>query len=462
MKNKKICSLVLAAGMLVGGTGFSTSTVYADTNNYTKKVVANEESQKHIINRACALIKVLENNPTEKNIKEARKLLPQLEDMSVKIAYKSLLDFYTNKNLDKNISPIDELIKACKITQKITSSNSNANFDMNLEGKDLSNEEKEALDNFLPILNSMNISMDLKLNTDGSNKKLKSSGVIHFKNSLIKFDSRIWVNVDVTKSIPQVKYIIEVPNALKVFLPKDLSNKQYLVYDLNNILNNPKIAKETKSIDINKVMELGQVFQQKFITKFDDFIKIADANYDIVSRIDKSKLNTNKLGDIEKAYEINLDNDKLVKVIKFALNDKDMVKVFSDYIDGLSSLTTKENNKIIENQKEDVVKSIEQSINKFNEAIKCDINNKIGVDKKGYTTFNKTTIKLSLNSKILMNLLGVKDAPKTNSKYTFTVNCDCNMGDVNKKIDLLQEPEINKENSVDYMDFIMNSLVQNK
>lgn len=204
MKNKKICSLVLAAGMFVGGTGFSTSTVYADTNNSTKKVVANKESQKHILNKACALIKVLENNPTEKNIKEARKLLPQLEDMSVKIAYKSLLDFYTNKNLDKNISPIDELIKACKITQKITSSNSNSNFNMNLEGKDLSNEEKEALDNFVPILNSMNISMDLKLNTDGSNKKLKSSGVIHFKNSLIKFDSRIWVNVDVTKSIPQV------------------------------------------------------------------------------------------------------------------------------------------------------------------------------------------------------------------------------------------------------------------
>nr|WP_307905838.1 hypothetical protein [Clostridium botulinum] len=68
---------------------------------------------------------------------------------------------------------------------------------------------------------------------------------------------------------------------------------------MTTLLKDPKIAKDKDLLDINKQIQLSTMIQDKFINDFEDFIKIADANYDIVTPIDKEKLNCNSSKNIK-------------------------------------------------------------------------------------------------------------------------------------------------------------------
>ncbi|AYF53573.1 peptidoglycan-binding protein [Clostridium novyi] len=456
MKSKKIMSLVLAAGMVLGSGSVSTIKAYADTTN--NKILVTQTNQKELQKKACNLIKIIENNPSAKDVKEARKLISQLNDTAFRNSYKFLVDFYTNKNLDKGISPIDVIVNACKNSKNIQSSDSTTNFNMNLQGNNLSNEEKEILNSIIPIINSMDISVDIKMNSAENNKKIKLSGVIHFKNSLIKIDSKIWIDMDVTKSTPDIKYIIEIPEGLKAFLPSNLANKKYFVFDMVNLLKDPKVAKDKDLIDINKQIQLSTMLQDKFINAFEDFIKIADANYDIVSPINKDKLNCNSLKNIKSAYEINLNNDKLMKVVKLGLHDKNISSTFWDCVYKVAELEgDNSNEKITDKQKTELIKAFEEGLDKFNKAVQCNIKSIVGIDEKGYSCYSKVTVNMVIDAKEISKMFGVKEMPNTNSKYEVTVNCDCNMSDINNNVKVAEKPEISKENSVDFSEILMDN-----
>ncbi|KOC48087.1 peptidoglycan-binding protein [Clostridium botulinum] len=450
VKSKKIMSLVLAAGMILRGGSISTIKAYADTTNNNKIVVA-QTNQKELQKKACDLIKIIENNPSAKDIKEARKLISQLNDRAFRNSYKFLVDFYTNKNLDKGISPIDIIVNACKNSRNVKSADATSNFNMNLQGNNLSNEEKEIFNSILPIINSMDITADIKLNSSENNKKVKLSGVLHFKNSLVKIDSKIWMDMDITKSIPDIKYIIEIPEGVKGFLPTSLANKKYFVFNMTTLLKDPKIAKDKDLLDINKQIQLSTMIQDKFINDFEDFIKIADANYDIVTPIDKEKLNCNSSKNIKNAYEINLNNDKLMKIIKLGLHDKNIASTFWDCVNKVADLepdASKE--KITNEQKTEVVKAFEDALDKFNKAVQCNIKSTVGIDEKGYSCYNKVTLNMVIDAKEIAKVFGAKEAPNTNSKYILTVNCDCSMSDINNNVKVAEKPEISEENSVDF------------
>lgn len=463
MKNKRITCAILALGMAIGGNGFLASKAYAADNN---KLIAPMNNQQQLQNKVCGLLNNIEKNPNEKDIKEARVLLHDIKDSSVKPVYNYLLNLYIDKNIDKGVSSVDELTRAYEKTEKINFCNAKQNITMNLEGKDLSKKEEKVLSQIIPIINSLKLKTDFNMKSIEANKKVQAQGKVNVGINGMNSDIKFWMDINSNSKIPNVKYIIEIPEALKAFVPIQYKGKKYIVYDMEKILKNGQDNEDILMPDFSKVMSSTLDFSNKFTKSFKEFIKVADAKYGLVSRGDINKLSVEEAKNVDKLYKIDLDSDKLVNIIKYALRDKEMSGIVKDFVNNIIALDpSSKGQKITDEQLNKAISSIEGMLEDVKDLVDLDISVNIGVNKDGYIVYNKENVKVSVQSKKIMQLFSKSNPnvniPNVNSTYTLSFNVDSTINDINKEIKVEAMPEVNKENSINYMEMITD-MVPNK
>jgi hypothetical protein len=451
MKSKKVISMVLASGILMGGAGISPIRTFAATNEDVQ--ATSVKTQKDLDIEAYNILKELNLNPTEENIRAARKALASLTDGTYRSSYRYLLDVYTDRGTEK--PAIDELIAANALNAEITSGETETNFGINLDGKNLSKEEEEQLA-MMKLILTMNINSKMKF-TGEENTKAKVSGNVNANLMGQEMKMNIWADVDISSSLPQIKYIIQVPEMLKALNPA-LSNKDYLVFDFAEVMENPAMQQAGAMPDMGKIMDAATKFSTKFTKSFDEFIKIADAKYGIVERKDIKNIDADGKKALVKAYKVNIDNDDLVGIIGDMLKDEDMMKAVKTYLDEVMALdpnAPKPSNEEFYAGLEQVLPVLNQLSNVMN----FDITFDMGVNKEGYVSYQNGNIKMTINPAVIASMAGegnlkLEEQINANSSYTVTINLDSNMTNINGDVKVEDMPKVTEENSVSYTDLM--------
>ncbi|QGU96148.1 hypothetical protein GOM49_14525 [Clostridium bovifaecis] len=459
MKSKKIISMVLASGMLIGGIGFSPVKALAATGKNVQ--VTSVKTQKNLESQAYKLLMEVKTNPNGTNIKAARKALAGITDASYKSAYKYLLGLYTNKSVEK--PAIDELILANAMNAKITRGETEVNFGMNLEGKNLSKEEQEQLAMLQLALNNMKVNTNVKYAGEG-NTKAQVSGNVKVNAMGQEMKMNIWADVDATGSVPQIKYVVQIPEILKTADPT-FANKDYFVFDFAEMLQNPAMQQAGPMPDMGKIMEAANKFGTKFSKSFDEFIKIADAKYDIVERKDVSKVDAAGTKGLVKAYSVTLTNDEVMNLIKDALKDKKMMALFKNYVDDITALDP--NAQKLSN--EEFYAGLTQAsamLDQISSMIKFNVNFDMGVNKEGYVSYQNGSIKVEVNAAKMVGMftqaqpeLKGQVTVSPDSTYILTINLDSNTTNINGDVKVEAMPKVTKENSLSFTD-LMNAAPQ--
>ncbi|KOA19970.1 hypothetical protein CLHOM_15350 [Clostridium homopropionicum DSM 5847] len=463
MKKKKIISMVLAAGLTVGGTGFLPVKALAATNDKVQVINA-VVSQKDLKQQSYDLLNKIKENPTEADIKAARKMISGISDLRYTSAYIYLLNLYVDKNIDKGISPIDELLNASAKNQSITSMEQKFGLNTSLLAENLSEEEQMAMAQILPIINTLSFGMDSKMKTSDENKKIQIEGTIDISVMNMPVEAKMWIDMDITGATPKMKYIIEIPNSIKMFLPAEFKDKQYLVYDMETILK-ASGANGAQMAGFGDIMKSAEVFNKKFTASFNDFIKIADGKYDLVSRGDLATLDKETAQEVSKLYKIDLNNEKLLGIVNDALKDYSMKKVIKNYInDSMKLDPTIKGQEMTDKDFEEGIGEITKALGQLGDSLRLDMTLECGVNKEGYISYQKGSLKVTVDSAKL-NALNAAENQKQNaantkaasSKYTFTLNFDSKLSNINKEIKLAPMPEVNEQNSIDIMQLLIAS-----
>ncbi len=454
MRNKKIISMALAAGMLIGGIGFTPVKAMAATED-KGQVVQNVE--KNLKKQAYDVLQEIKANPTEEKIKEARTLLFDISDPTYKSAYTYLLDLYVSRSEVKPSIAVDELLLAAKLNQSIVSSEQKFGLTANLAGENLSDEEKAALAGILPIVNAFKLDVTAKTKASDNNMKASLDGNMKFDMMGMSMDMDIWADMDFTGTTPKMKMIIEIPEFAKMSDPS-LKDKQYLIYDLEKLMAMSTPAGAVTP-DFSSIMNMAQSFNTKFTTSFENVLKIADAKLDIISKGDLTKLDTETAKNLSKVYNVNLDNDKLMQLIKLSIQDKEMKKALKDYINIINATNPAiGGQKISDEDFDQMMNEMLPALDMINKVAKFDLSVVCGVDKEGFVSYQKGSFKITINSAEAAALMGVVQPGQTNdtkSIYTLTINFGSNITNINKDIKISPMPEVNEKNSIDLADMMV-------
>ncbi|MEL7597778.1 MAG: hypothetical protein AAGU01_06195, partial [Clostridiaceae bacterium] len=302
--------------------------------------------------------------------------------------------------VDKKVSPVDELVMAFDKTNKVTSCESNIKVDLNMDGKNLTQEEMQSFAPIMQIVNGIKIDGTSKFVGNGKNTEIsaKSDLNLSFMNQIYKMST--WVDMNMEGKEPKTKYVITIPEALKATSP-ELKGKDYLVYD------SEKIAKELgENVDYGKMMQSSMKLGNKMQLVLVDFLKAADAKFNLVTRKDKQTVTIGNATENVDLYEIKLDNEKLTNLIKFALQDKEMNKLIKDYIKFSINLGAEmENQKVSPEELKEMEKEIDEGLNQLvvmleelNKSVEYELVFDFGVNKDGYIAYQTAGIKATVDA----------------------------------------------------------------
>jgi soluble cytochrome b562 len=174
MRSKKSISMILAAAVLATGISFVPARASAVTEGSVK--IESKEQNKNVRSAVQKAIKDL----NEENIKEARKMIAEVEDTNLKYLYNKALEYNIYKNVDKKVSPVDELVMAFDKTNKVTSCESNIKVDLNMDGKNLTQEEMQSFAPIMQIVNGIKIDGISKFVGNGKNTEISAKAIKSF------------------------------------------------------------------------------------------------------------------------------------------------------------------------------------------------------------------------------------------------------------------------------------------
>lgn len=445
MKSKKVLSMVLAAGIVVGGMGFSPIKALAATGNGVQAI--SSKTEKELKNEAYKLLKEVKANPTETNIKAARVASAGLTDKFYKSSYDYLLDLYVSRSGEK--PAIDELMDAYAMNMQVTKAENEMNFEISVDGENMSEEEQREFAAIQSMINNMKFNMNAKSITENETKA-KISGNINMNIMGQEVNMKLWANVDASGDTPQGKYIIQIPELMKVMA--NLGDKDYIVCDLEDMMG-------TSVTDMDGIMKAANAFNAKFTKNFSEFMKVADAKYGIVEEKDKIELDKDGSKGLVKAYTLTLTNEKLMNIIKDALQDEEMIKIIKDYVDDIMAMDP-EAPEISDEEFYTAIQAALPTLDELSSMIKFDINSNMGINKEGYISYEDGSIKFTVNADAISKALpeelsDSQEKNETNTTYIVTIKYDANSTNINGDVQLEAEPELTEENSLNLDDLTM-------
>ena len=348
-----------------------------------------------------------------------------------------------------------KLYNAFLKSQDIRTMESEVELAFNLEGENLSEENQAMLNEVSALLNSYKITMNQKMeqNEDATVAKSQVDGVIDMGG--VKADLSVWLEVDASKDIPEMKYIMKMPQMIMAMAGEEFANKEYIAYDYSDIM-------EVSGMDIDNsgLMEWAKDVEPLLT----DFLKehVKNFNSDLKMIESKGQRVINK--EVFDIYELRLKDEAFKTLIRNTGNEfmenEDMKKFMSEYMDMVFTLVESQNQENsedvkmeIEEMKKQLDKELPNMKENFNELMdKFDEITILGeegivmeyaINKEGYIVSEKGSINLMLD----LELLGMEGIIKlridSNSK-NFNINEDI-------KIEM---PELNEENTLNLSDLL--------
>lgn len=321
----------------------------------------------------------------------------------------------------------------------------------------------------------------LNLNVKTSSNEEKTAGKAQIDMNLelqgMNITMPIWVDSDLSGTIPKVIEIIKLPQIAKASLPPQFASKEYVVMNPYN-MGTP----ELDNINMSKLAELSKSMQAKQVAFLTSFSQRFNPDVTVVSK-GSQYLQTNDGRKLAQLYEVKLDDAQLKNFIRYTVNNFTQDKEAMMFVKELVSIILE-----ISQDSKDA-----KALSEFDQAFKeFDVNKQEFLDKfnnvmdqlkgvtllgnqglevqyaivDGYVVKESGTIDLKVDlAQInqLMNTLNEQQGTSEVAKGKLSLKVDFSTitSDINS-LPEIQIPEVNAINSFDYMDLMKTFVGSNR
>lgn len=362
-----------------------------------------------------------------------------------------------------------KLYNAFLKSQDIRSMESRTDLSFGLEGEGLSEENQAMLAKVSKMLNNYKITMNQKIeqNEDRTVVKAQVDSVIDMGG--MKADLSVWIDADMSKDIPEMEQIIRMPKMLMAMTGEKFADKEYIVYDYNEILDMAE-----SGIDHTKLMNWSKEAQPKITDFLKDYAKNFNAGIKMIESKGKKVVDKETL-DI---YELKLNDESFKNLVRYTGNNfmenEDMMKFMKEYVNMVISITESQNEEAKEVGKEiekleKELPNIKENFNKFmDEFDKIKVLGEEGivieyaVNKEGYIVSEKGSINLSIDLATIGNKINELDkkevkALEMKGVIKLKIDFDTKNSNINKGVKI-EMPKLTEENSLKFSDIIKSEL----
>jgi hypothetical protein len=349
------------------------------------------------------------------------------------------------------------LIEAMIKTKDINSMETTTNIRLNCEIEGLNEEEIQDTEMFLNMLNKQKIVIHTKLNENEERTKSIMQSDISAYIGLLPVSTTIWVDKNLSSN-GNIKRIIKVPLLCKGFLPLELQNKEYILYDFNDI----------NKINIDQVtglISLSQKYKPKFINVLNEFVKEYNAGDKIVTYVGNKTINEHEC----RMYQIKLNDKNFKELLQNTFNsilkEEKFIKLLKEYLlDILLNVETEGDLTTYQKEIDSYFDKIPNIIDKSDKAFLAfehvkiiddeGITIKYYVNKESYIIYKELDINLIIDAQeinnIINNHLG-KEKDIETGVLKINIKSDTNISGINKKIKI-KSPNVSDDNSINIVE----------
>jgi len=359
--------------------------------------------------------------------------------------------------------------------QDVHSLQTNTSMTFELSGSGFEPTVQQQIDMAAMYLN--NAKLELAAKTSANEEKTVAKALVDMSLTVPGMDIKvpIWVDSDLTGDTPKVLEIIKVPEIAAASLPPQFAGKEYMVMDPSDMT-----GSELGNMDMVKLMEFSKNFNEVGVTFLNSYSKRFNPKIDVVS-IGSQTIQTNDGPVKAQIYKLNLNDAQFKNLIRYTVNnftqDKEamnFVKEFMDSVLEFSQVPDKAKAisdfdlafKEFEENKPEFLAEFNAIMDIFDEVTFLGdkgIQSKFAIA-NGYCIQETGTVNLKIDVAQINQLMNTLNEEQNadidvNAKgiLDLKINYKTDNFGINVPIEI-EIPEMNSENSFNYMD-LMNSLM---
>ena len=352
--------------------------------------------------------------------------------------------------------------------QDVTSVETETEMNFTFKGEGFPEDQQVVFDQIAAMLKDSNIKVHQKSvqNKDKTVAKAEMNTDMNFGG--MGMNTKVWVDVDMSKDEPKILEIFKMPPMLMGSMFPNDTSKEYIVYDIGEILN------QDEALNFNELMDFVKEFQPKMTEFMAEMQKDFKPNIELVKEKEKREVDGKKL----EIYELKLDDAGLRELVKYAVNYSLDSEVVMDFIKEYMNQVTKialtnmpedervDGEKEIKAAMEEMEKELPEfkvKFNKFMEDYKDikvlgekGITIEYGIDNKGYIVHEKGNIDLRFDLENISEVIGEEGLKGI---VSLGINYSSKNYNINQDIKV-EMPVTNKENSISFTELMENQMNQ--
>ncbi len=361
----------------------------------------------------------------------------------------------------------------------INSYESKTEVTVNFTSEGLKGSDKESFEQIASMFNGMKIAVNQKVTGNKEKTLAKTQSDVNVSMDGISSEITAWSEMDLTGDSPKIKQVVKIPKVLLDILPiyseSDMTNKEYLVMDMGEILSAGNAEKS--NIYSKEYLEYGRNLTPKLI----DFIKAYSREFNPSFSIVTSKGSKTIDNQTVTVYNLKLDDASFKKLLSYAVTNFVQSESAMNFIKNLildsiqlSDLPYREKLKAqgqINRSFDEFRTNLPEFLKEWENAMSIlndvrilgdkGINIDFDINSDGFIVSQKGTIEFVINSKDIngapekYNLLTEEDYIPDEIEDEGTIKCEVNFKTETTKINqkvVIDIPEVTTDNSLSFAD----------
>lgn len=358
------------------------------------------------------------------------------------------------------------LVNAFEKAQTITSEKTYTNMSVKVSATNMSDQEKESLNEALPLINSSKIYVASEINESKDKTANQVEEDMDMQLGGMPLNMKVWANEDLTGTTPSINEIVKMPQTVTDNLPTQFKGKDYMVLNSSDMTS----ASGAPQIDYSKLMIFSQQFQTELTAFMSKYVAQFNPSGIYITKVGSSNYVQDNKTQNEDIYELNLTDSSLKDLMHYTLNNlasnTDAVKIVKDYVSGMASIygikDTTELDTITNNLPQEILDLNTKLSAIDNLKILGDDGIKIRyiVNADGYIVNENGTAQFIVNLPSIIKLMGqTSSASDPTGIYTINLYFDTAITNINGTV-LISLPQVDSTNSFNYTDLIKASAEQ--
>lgn len=355
-----------------------------------------------------------------------------------------------------------KLYEAMDKMQYVNSIQTETEMGFTFETEGFGEQEQELLNQVAAVLNNAKLKTNMKQTQNDDQTVAKAEMKTNIEAAGMNFDTNIWVDVDLSSEEPKLVEVFEMPEMLMSSILPEGESKQYLVYDIGEMM-------ETEGMELNfkELMDFSKDLQPELMDFFKTMYKDMKLDKDFLTQKDNKVIDGKNL----EIFEIKLKDANLKELVRHSVNhtlDSELTMNFlKDYMDlvmNMGAIPEAEKEEAEQEIKEGL-ESLETQLPEFKTAFNDFMDKyedieilgeegiviEYGIDEKGYLVHEAGNIDLRIDLNKITKALGEESMEGI---INLGINYTSKNYNINNKVLMVRMPNVTKGNSMDYMELL--------